>query len=79
VPAYAHPMSRLLREGTSLVITTVLGGVLVAAGIVMLVTPGPGILTIAAGVALLARHHDWARRLRDRAVARLRRATPGTP
>lgn len=71
-------MSRLLREGTSLIVTTVLGGALLLAGIVMLVTPGPGILTIAAGVALLARHHGWARSMRDRAVARWRRDRPGT-
>lgn len=78
MPAYARPMSRLLREGTSLIVTTVLGGVLLAAGIVMLVTPGPGILTIAAGVALLARHHGWARSLRDRARSRWRRDQPDT-
>jgi drug/metabolite transporter (DMT)-like permease len=71
-------MSRLLREGTSLIVTTVLGSVLVVAGLVMLVTPGPGILAIAAGVALLSRHHHWARRLRDRVSARWRGADPGT-
>jgi hypothetical protein len=35
-------------------------------GIVMLVTPGPGWLSIAAGVALLAEDFEWARRWRER-------------
>ncbi len=42
------------------------GFLLLAAGIVMLVTPGPGWLAIAGGIGLLAREFEWARRLRDR-------------
>ncbi|HVQ43954.1 MAG TPA: PGPGW domain-containing protein [Candidatus Saccharimonadia bacterium] len=45
---------------------SVSGGVLVLAGLVMLVTPGPGLLAIAAGVALWAREYDWAKRLLER-------------
>jgi len=71
-------MKRILREGTSLLITTVLGAVLLAAGIVMLVTPGPGILTIAAAIALLSRHHGWARTVRRRASGRFEQASGGT-
>ena len=48
------------RAGIALV-----GGVVVLAGIVMLVLPGPGLLTIAAGLALLALEFDAARDLRD--------------
>ena len=40
-------------------------GVVVLAGIVMLVLPGPGLLTIAAGLALLALEFEAARDLRD--------------
>ena len=40
-----------------------LGGILVLAGLVMLVTPGPGLLTILAGIAVLGRQYHWARRL----------------
>jgi UPF0716 family protein affecting phage T7 exclusion len=40
---------------------------LVIAGIFMLVLPGPGIVTIILGLALLAREFAWARRLLDRA------------
>jgi uncharacterized protein (TIGR02611 family) len=33
------------------------------AGLIMLVTPGPGIASIVAGLALLSTEFDWARRL----------------
>lgn len=44
----------------------VAGFFLLAAGVVMLVTPGPGWLAIAAGIGLLAAEFEWARRLLDR-------------
>lgn len=40
-----------------------LGWALVALGIFMLVLPGPGLLGMFAGVALLARHYAWAQAL----------------
>ena len=43
----------------------VLGWSLVVAGIALLVLPGPGILALVAGVALLAPHYQWARRILD--------------
>jgi hypothetical protein len=50
----------------------VLGWFLVVLGLVLLVLPGPGMLALVAGVALLAPHYAWARRildpLHDRAV-----------
>jgi uncharacterized protein (TIGR02611 family) len=42
------------------------GFVLLVAGIVMIALPGPGWLTIAAGLAILAGEFLWARRLLDR-------------
>ena len=42
------------------------GFTLVTLGAVMLVTPGPGWVAIAAGLSLLAKEYDWARRWRDR-------------
>lgn len=47
-------MNRLARIGT--------GYALVAAGTVMLVTPGPGLITIAGGLALLSEDVAWAGR-----------------
>jgi uncharacterized protein (TIGR02611 family) len=45
----------------------ILGGfTLLLAGIVMLVTPGPGWLAIIGGLAMLAAEYVWARRLLDR-------------
>lgn len=40
-----------------------LGWTLVVLGIVMLVMPGPGLLGMFAGIALLARHYTWADQL----------------
>ncbi|WP_194288583.1 PGPGW domain-containing protein [Ornithinicoccus halotolerans] len=39
------------------------GWLLVAAGIAGLVLPGPGLLPLVAGLAVLARHYRWAQRL----------------
>ncbi len=39
------------------------GSTLIAAGTAMLVLPGPGLLTIVAGVAVLAKDVPWANRL----------------
>lgn len=41
---------------------TVAGFAVLAAGIVMMVTPGPGILLIVAGLAILGTEYAWARR-----------------
>jgi uncharacterized protein (TIGR02611 family) len=46
--------------------TIIAGFALLVAGIAMLALPGPGLLTIAAGLAILAREFHWARRLLDR-------------
>jgi len=42
------------------------GFTLLAVGVVMLVTPGPGWLVILLGLSLLAAEFIWARRLMDR-------------
>ena|SRR2546425_3646747 len=42
------------------------GFTLLLAGVIMLVTPGPGLLTIFIGLGLLAAEFVWARRLMDR-------------
>ena len=62
----APGMMRLLRIAA--------GFGLLAAGIAMLVLPGPGWVTIAAGLATLATDLPWAKRLLDRLLAAWRRA-----
>ncbi len=47
-------------------IKIVVGFTLVALGIAMLVLPGPGIVTIMLGLAILSAEYVWARRLLDR-------------
>jgi hypothetical protein len=46
------------------------GSTLIIAGTAMLVLPGPGLLTIAAGVALLSKDIQWAERLRAKLAPR---------
>lgn len=46
-----------------------IGFTLLLAGVVMLVTPGPGWVTIALGLAVLAAEFVWARRLLNRLKA----------
>jgi uncharacterized protein (TIGR02611 family) len=48
-----------------------LGSVLLVAGVLMLALPGPGWLTIAAGLAILAKDVAWADRLLERVRRRL--------
>jgi uncharacterized protein (TIGR02611 family) len=43
------------------VLTIVSGFALLAAGVLMLVLPGPGWVTIALGLAILAKEYAWAR------------------
>ncbi|MFK3979806.1 phosphatase PAP2 family protein [Micromonospora sp. NPDC050397] len=64
----------------------VAGGVVILAGLLMLVLPGPGWLTIFAGLSLLGREFPWARRLADRPRRglvrlrdRIRRSPPHRP
>ena len=64
---------------------TVVGTVLLLAGAVMIVTPGPGLVVIILGLVVLATEYAWARRAlekaRDRAkrtADRVRRRRPTT-
>jgi uncharacterized protein (TIGR02611 family) len=53
------------------------GFTLLVAGVFMLVLPGPGIVTIIAGLTVLSTDVVWARRLNEWARAKVRR-TPDT-
>ena len=48
------------------IVRVVLGFVLLVAGVAMLALPGPGWLTIAGALAILAAEFAWARRALDR-------------
>jgi uncharacterized protein (TIGR02611 family) len=53
--------NRAMSATTKLVVTLV-GSSVLAAGLVMMVTPGPGLVAIVAGLAILATEWDWADR-----------------
>ncbi len=56
------------------------GGAVLAAGVAMVVLPGPALLVIPAGLAILATEFPWARRLLEamqKRVRRLMRRRPG--
>jgi uncharacterized protein (TIGR02611 family) len=70
------------RSGKRIAVTVV-GFSLVALGVVLLVIPGPGLLVIVAGLAVLATQYTWARRALEvtkrhasRAANRLKRPRP---
>lgn len=52
----------------------VAGSAVTAAGVVMLVTPGPGIITIALGLGILGSEFNAPRRALDRIKDRIRAA-----
>jgi uncharacterized protein (TIGR02611 family) len=57
------------RNGKRIAVTVV-GFVVLLAGLVMMVTPGPGIVVILLGLAILATEWAWAERALDRAKER---------
>jgi len=50
------------------ILTIILGSVLLLMGLVMMVTPGPGILFIFFGLSILALEIEWARELNKQGV-----------
>jgi tellurite resistance protein TerC len=71
---------RALRTGTRLarrVAIGVAGGAILVAGIVMIVLPGPAIVAIPTGLAVLALEFAWAARWRDALLRRLGREPGG--
>lgn len=65
-----HPFRELLRvvlRNSKRAAVLALGLALVAAGLVLLALPGPGLLLMIAGLAVLASEFAWAEHLLDRA------------
>lgn len=66
----AHRPAELLRfifRSSKRIAVFVVGVTLLAAGVAMLVFPGPGLLVIIAGLAVLATEFAWAERMLDTA------------
>lgn len=68
-------MGVLKRAARWLAVSTV-GSILVVAGVAMLFIPGPGLLVLVAGLAVLSIEFLWAQRLRERTLRRLRDMRP---
>ena len=66
---------RLIRTNIRRLVILIVGGVVLLAGVAMLVLPGPGILVIIAGLAILAKEFTWAERTLDKAKEQASKAT----
>ena len=58
----SHSAGRSRPTGVGRAAGAVMGWLLVLLGLAALVLPGPGLLMLVAGLAVLAQHYDWARR-----------------
>lgn len=58
-------------------VVMVIGFTILAAGVAMIVLPGPAFVVIPVGLALLATEFIWARKLLDMAKERVRRMKKG--
>jgi uncharacterized protein (TIGR02611 family) len=79
---------RFIGRSGKRVAVTIVGFALVLAGLLMLVLPGPGLLVIIAGLAVLATEYVWAERMLNLARRKAaqakdkvlrKRADPGEP
>ena len=57
---------RFIARSSKRIAVTVVGGVFVVGGLAMLVLPGPGILVVALGFAILGTEYAWAAAALDR-------------
>jgi uncharacterized protein (TIGR02611 family) len=80
-----NPVSAIVRfvgRSGKRIAVTIAGFTVLLAGLVMMVTPGPGILGIIAGLAILATEYAWAEHMLDKAkekagqAAKAARASP---
>lgn len=76
---HSHPVLAL----TTKIVVTLVGGLVLLAGVIMIFTPGQGILAIVLGLAILATEYAWAerwlRKARDKAAEARRRAEAMDP
>ena len=65
-----NPFSAIVRfigRSGKRIAVTILGFAVLIAGVVMMITPGPGVIVILAGLAILASEWAWAERALDKA------------
>ena len=67
--AYNHPNLTLVRR----IIAAVLGGTILIIGVLCIILPGPAVLIIPLGLAILATEFVWARHLLHKAKGLLKR------
>lgn len=75
-PGVPRMFAELGRRGYKLarrIAISVIGGTVVLVGVIMLVTPGPGLVVIPLGLAILALEFAWARHWLNRIKASLSR------
>ena len=76
---HSHPVLAI----TTKIVVTLVGGLVLLAGVIMIFTPGQGILAIVLGLAILATEYAWAerwlRKARDKAAEARRRAEAMDP
>jgi uncharacterized protein (TIGR02611 family) len=65
---------RFIMQNGKRIGVTIVGGVLVLAGLVFLVLPGPGLVLILAGLAVLATEYVWAQTVLNYAKDKANRA-----
>jgi uncharacterized protein (TIGR02611 family) len=71
---HAHLHRNRAMSATTKLVVTLVGSVVLAAGLIMMVTPGPGLVGIVAGLAILATEWDWADRWLKTARRKLQEA-----
>ncbi len=72
-----HIVFRTLTQAKR-VIVIVIGFTILAAGVAMIVLPGPAVIVIPIGLAILATEFLWARKLLDRVKERIERMRKGS-
>ena len=71
---WVKAVGRFIGRNGKRVAVTIAGFAVLLAGVALLVLPGPGLLVIVAGLAILSTEYVWARRLLSKAKAKAEQA-----
>jgi uncharacterized protein (TIGR02611 family) len=74
---HGHLHRNRAMAATTKIVVTLVGTAVLIAGLIMMVTPGPGLVGIAAGLAILATEWDWADKWLQKARRKLEEAMEG--